>query len=356
MSGDYTVKVDGGKRHCEWDRESHHRHQHSRHLGLYCLRRLLIDEIDMELAKLSRISMKHLITLHVMLDTLSVTDSARRLCLSPSTVSKTLSQLRNSLDDELFYRNGNKLVATPVARRLGPSVHQIINDMNQMVSQEAFNPALYEGSFSLAMRESTFELLAAKLTAQVLKMAPNIRLTICAKEGIGFDGLVQGTLDFIILPHDRSQPPITQQDLVWETLIDDQMVCLMSPAHPLAHQETITMADYLDFSHVGISDADLNIPFFEMQLAQQSRQRATPVVVPDFGSAALMCHHSELLFTCSRHWANTALQAKGLVTKALPFDYGKVAYSLVWQRQSMNDPALRWLYQQIVECSLVAFE
>ena len=43
----------------------------------------------MDLAKLSRISMKHLITLHVMLDTLSVTASAERLCLSPSSVSKT---------------------------------------------------------------------------------------------------------------------------------------------------------------------------------------------------------------------------------------------------------------------------
>lgn len=126
----------------------------------------------MDLAKLSRISMKHLITLHVMLDTLSVTASAERLCLSPSSVSKTLSQLRDSLNDELFYRNGNSLVATPLARRLGPSVQQMINDMNQIMSQDAFNPAHFEGRFSLAMRESTFELLAAKLSAHMLNLAP----------------------------------------------------------------------------------------------------------------------------------------------------------------------------------------
>lgn len=80
----------------------------------------------MDLAKLSRISMKHLITLHVMLDTLSVTASAERLCLSPSSVSKTLSQLRDSLNDELFYRNGNSLVATPLAKRL--EVKRAAND------------------------------------------------------------------------------------------------------------------------------------------------------------------------------------------------------------------------------------
>jgi DNA-binding transcriptional LysR family regulator len=73
--------------------------------------------------------------------------------------------------------------------------------------------------------------------------------------------------------------------------------------------------------------------------------------VADFGSAALMCHHSELLFTCSRRWASMAKQAQGLIIKTLPIDYGKVAYSLVWHRQSMNDPAHRWLYEQILLCS-----
>lgn len=312
----------------------------------------------MDLAKLSRISMKHLITLHVMLDTLSVTASAERLCLSPSSVSKTLSQLRLNLDDELFYRHGNKLVATQLARRLGPAVHQIINDMNQIMTQEVFNPAVYEGRFSLAMRESTFELLAAKLSAHVLNLAPNIRLDIHSKNTVGFDGLVKGTLDFIILPHDLSQPPIARSELVWETLINDEMVCLMNASHPLAIKSQLSIDDYLNYSHVGISDTDLNTPFFEMQLAQQQRSRAVPISVADFGSAALMCHHSELLFTCSRRWAENAFQANGLVTKRLPFDYGEVAYSLVWHRQSMNDPALRWLYEQIVgfTTKLGAFE
>ncbi|MGF1760043.1 LysR family transcriptional regulator [Photobacterium sagamiensis] len=303
----------------------------------------------MDLIKLSRISMKHLITLHVMLDTLSVTASAERLCLSPSSVSKTLSQLRENLNDELFYRHGNKLVATPLARRLGPTVHQMINDMNQIMTQEAFEPSRYEGRFSLAMRESTFELLAAKLSAQVLAQAPNIRLDIWSKDSLGFDGVSKGQLDFIMLPHDRSQPPSSHNNLVWETLIHDEMVCLMNPSHPLA-DKNLTIEDYLRYGHIGIMDSDLNVPFFELQLAQQHQKRKTIITVPDFGGAALMCHHSDLLFTCSKRWAQIAFQAKGLITKPLPFNYGDVAYSLVWHQPSMNDPAHRWLYEQIKQC------
>ena len=305
----------------------------------------------MDLAKLSRISMKHLITLHVMLDTLSVTASAERLCLSPSSVSKTLSQLRDSLNDELFYRHGNALIATPLARRLGPSVQQMINDMNQILSQDAFDPTHYQGRFSLAMRESTFELLAAKLSAHILNLAPNIRLEFYSKDNIGFDGLSKGSLDFVLLPHDLSQPNPLQDDLVWETLFNDEMVCLMNASHPLAKQQNISFDDYLNYSHIGITDTDLSTPFFDILLAQQSKKRAVPISVPDFGSAALMCHHSELLFTCSRRWASIASQAKGLTIKPLPIEYGKVAYSLVWHSQSMNDPAHRWLYAQILLCS-----
>lgn len=305
----------------------------------------------MDLAKLSRISMKHLITLHVMLDTLSVTASAERLCLSPSSVSKTLSQLRDSLNDELFYRNGNSLVATPLAKRLGPSVQQMINDMNQIMSQNAFIPINYEGHFSLAMRESTFELLAAKLSAHILSLAPHIHLDIYSKDNIGFDGLINGSLDFVLLPHDLSQPNPSQDDLVWERLFSDEMICLMNSSHPLAKQSDISFDDYLSFSHIGITDTDLSTPYFDILLAQQSKKRTVPISVPDFGSAALMCHHTELLFTCSRRWASIASQAKGLTVKSLPIEYGKVVYSLVWHKQSMKDPALRWLYEQILLCS-----
>lgn len=305
----------------------------------------------MDLIKLSRISMKHLVTLHVMLDTLSVTSSAERLCVSPSSVSKTLAQLRTSLGDELFYRHGNSLIATPLARRLGPTVHQMLSDMNQLLTQESFDPAKYKGRFSLAMRESTFELLAAKLTAKVLQAAPNVRLEIRSKESLGFDGLANGKLDFILLPHDLSQPPKLTNNLVWQSILHDEMVCLMNPEHPLATQD-LTVDDYLSFGHIGIFDTDLSVPFFELQLAQKHQNRRVAVSVADVGSAALMCHQTDLLFTSSKKWAQQAMQAKGLVVKPLPFDYGEVAYSLVWHQPSLNDPALRWLHEQIMALSV----
>ncbi|MCA2492850.1 LysR family transcriptional regulator, partial [Vibrio alginolyticus] len=38
--------------------------------------------------------------------------------------------------------------------------------------------------------------------------------------------------------------------------------------------------------------------------------------------------------------------------RSLPFDYGQVAYSLVWNKASLNDPALRWLQQQLLDACI----
>lgn len=49
----------------------------------------------MDYLHLSRVSLKHLTVLHVMLNTHSVTQTAEQLYVTPSSVSKTLSQLRD---------------------------------------------------------------------------------------------------------------------------------------------------------------------------------------------------------------------------------------------------------------------
>ncbi|MDF2154639.1 LysR family transcriptional regulator [Vibrio sp. CAU 1672] len=301
----------------------------------------------MDYIALSRISLKHLTILHTLLTTHSVTQSAETLCVTPSSVSKTLSQLRQILKDDLFYREGAQLVPTPFAVSIGPTIHCILSSMNGLLHQGSFNPADYQGRFSLAMRDSTFEVFAPVLQRLSEQMSTQAMLSIYAKEHMSFDALNRGQVDFVILPHDLSQPPTLNSELVWQTLVSDEMICLMGANNPLAETE-LTIEKYLGARHLGIHDKDLAQPYFEQLLTQCHTKRSMAMYVADFGSAAVMCHHSDYLFTCSKHWASMALQAKGLVEKPLPFDYGQVAYSLVWNKASMNDPALKWLQQELL--------
>ena len=84
-------------------------------------------------------------------------------------------------------------------------------------------------------------------------------------------------------------------------------------------------------------------------IGQQYQPRDVAISVADFGSAATLCHHTELLFTSSKKWAEVASQAKGLVIKPMPFDYGQVVYSMVYNKLSINDQAVSWLCDRIKE-------
>lgn len=300
----------------------------------------------MDFVAISRINLKHLSTLHVMLSTHSVTKSAEQLCISPSSVSKTLSQLRDILSDELFYRDGTQLIPTPYALKIAPTVHQVLRQMNGLLNQTNFDPQQFSGKFTLAMRESTFELMAPTLSHISTQISSSAQLEIHAKEQFGFEALLSGKVDALILPHDKSQPITSNKQLVWETILEDEMVCLMHPQHPLKDEE-LTTSLYLQFPHIGIFDDELNQPYFEQVLKQSHQPRNLVFSVADFGSAAILCSQTEHLFTCSKQWSEIAKQATGLISKPLPFDYGQVAYSIVSNKQSHNDQAMRWLFEQI---------
>lgn len=300
----------------------------------------------MDFIQLSRINFKHLTVLHVMLSTHSVTRCADLLCMSSSSVSKTLSQLRLLLNDELFYRDGTQLIPTPFALKVAPTLHLIINNMNGLLHQTTFVPEQFTGQFSLAMRESTFDIFAPTIINIFTQQTPNAQFEIHAKEQLGFDALLSGLVDVIVLPHDKSQPPSNEKQLIWETVIEDEMICVMRADHPLAKLE-LSIEAYLAYKHVGIFDKALNQPYFEQILKQQYSARETVISVADFGSAATVCKQSDFLFTCSKKWFAVASQTQGLIAKPLPFDYGQVVYSMVFNKLALNEPALAWFFGNI---------
>ncbi len=302
----------------------------------------------MDYITLSRISLKHLTVLHILLTTHSVTQAAEQLCVTPSSVSKTLSQLRETLKDELFYRDGTRLVPTSFATKIGPAIHGILSSMNGLLHQGSFNPAYYQGGFSIAMRESTFELFAPVVEHLSRQLGNHAVLNVHSKDEMSFDALVRGQIDFLLLPHDLSQPPTHNKDLVWQTILKDELICLMRKSHPLAGKP-LTIEGYLTARHIGIHDKDLAKPYFEQSLQQNHQKRNLAVKVADFGSAAVMCHHSDHLFTCSKRWARAARQTKDLIELPLPFDFDQMSYSLVWNKASLNDPAIRWLHEQLLD-------
>ena len=300
----------------------------------------------MDLIALSRLGGRHLVTLHLLLDSQSVTCTAERLCTTPSTVSKTLNQLRDLLGDQLLYRQGNQLLLTPFAERLGPTLHRLLSELNNLTSQDGFDPETWQGQLRFALRESSMVWPMGPILGQLMQEVPGLEPNVWNKDEQGLAALAAGKLDFVILPHDQSQPLPRQPCLVWETLREDRLVCLLRADHP-ALDKPWDLDAYLSWRHIAIRDQELANPFFEQSLAQLQVRRQIGATLPDFGSASALLRQSDLILTAIEGWA---LQSAvlGLAIRPVPFDYGAVTHSLVWYGPAGEEPALRWFRQRIL--------
>ncbi|MDR7019665.1 LysR family transcriptional regulator [Aeromonas salmonicida] len=301
----------------------------------------------MDLIALSRLGGRHLVTLHLLLDSQSVTRTAERLCTTPSTVSKTLNQLRDLLGDQLLYRQGNQLLLTPFAERLGPTLHRLLSELNNLTSQVQFEPSQWQGRFRLGLRESSMVWPMGPLLGELMRAVPGLIPEIWNKDEQGLAALAQGKLDLVILPHDQSQPVQHQSALMWEKLCDDQLVCLLRAGHP-ALDKPWDLDAYLSWRHIAIRDQDLASPFFEQMLTQQQVQRRLGAMVPDFGTGAALLAGSDLILTALGGWAEQMAAHYPLVIRPVPFDYGAISHSLVWYGPAGEDPAHRGLRQQLL--------
>ncbi|MFM1664357.1 LysR family transcriptional regulator [Aeromonas salmonicida] len=301
----------------------------------------------MDLIALSRLGGRHLVTLHLLLDSQSVTRTAERLCTTPSTVSKTLNQLRDLLGDQLLYRQGNQLLLTPFAERLGPTLHRLLSELNNLTSQDGFDPETWQGQLRFALRESSMVWPMGPILGQLMQEVPGLVPDLWNKDEQGLTALAAGKLDFVILPHDQSQPLPRQPGLVWETLREDRLVCLLRADHP-ALDKPWDLDAYLSWRHIAIRDQELANPFFEQSLAQLQVRRQIGATLPDFGSASALLRQSDLILTAIEGWALQSA-ALGLAIRPVPFDYGAVTHSLVWYGPAGEEPALRWFRQRILK-------
>ncbi|TMX08730.1 LysR family transcriptional regulator [Aeromonas salmonicida subsp. achromogenes] len=235
---------------------------------------------------------------------------------------------------------------TRTAERLGPTLHRLLSELNNLTSQDGFDPQTWQGQLRFALRESSMVWPMGPILGQLMQEVPGLEPNVWNKDEQGLTALAAGKLDFVILPHDQSQPLPRQPGLVWETLREDRLVCLLRADHP-ALDKPWDLDAYLSWRHIAIRDQELANPFFEQSLAQLQVRRQIGATLPDFGSASALLRQSDLILTAIEGWALQSA-ALGLAIRPVPFDYGAVTHSLVWYGPAGEEPALRWFRQRIL--------
>ena len=134
-----------------------------------------------------------------MMAELNTTRAGERIGLSQPAVSTAIGRLRHVTGDELFVREGNRMVATPRARQLAEPVREALRRVEEALSSVVrYDPATSDQTFRISGSDYFSALLMPRLAATVVPEAPGVTVQMLDHPGAEAVRLLgEGVIDMV---------------------------------------------------------------------------------------------------------------------------------------------------------------
>jgi DNA-binding transcriptional LysR family regulator len=279
--------------------------------------------------------------LTVLLTERNLTRAAIRMNQSQPAISTALRKLREMFKDELLVRSGNAMVPTPRGLEVLESARAALQEIDKLfVSARDFDPATTQQQFKIGCPDYLATVFLAGVVRELRRRAPGARLLIHPL-GPDYDfdrALAGGDLDVVI--GNWPEPP---DHMHTTPLLEDDIVCLMAAAHPLARAK-MTVPQYLSAPHlVPLPFSTAHRGVIDRHLASLRVTRNARVAVPFFTMAPHMLVDSDLIFTISRHFAQHYARLLPLVVVDCPIDFPRMRFYQMWHGRHQASQAHRWM-------------
>ncbi len=296
---------------------------------------IIMDDIDLNL----------LVALDVLLAEGSVTEAAKRLGLSPSAMSRTLSRLRFVTGDPLLVRAGRSLVPTRFAESLRDRVHAVTEDARTILRPAAseLDIATLETTFSIRVSEAFLELMSASLVSAITEAAPRVRVRFALKLDKEPHTLREGLIDLEI-----GVLGVPAPELRTRLLIRDRLVGVAREGHPVLAGGAVTAKRYAAGGHIAVSRRGEFADAVDEALERKGLKREIRVVVPGFPDAMRIAASTDFIaavpLSClGRGKVNEGVARLGIRSFELPFETPEILIAAIWHPRADADPAHRWL-------------
>lgn len=276
-------------------------------------------------------------TLMAVIETGGVTAAALRLGLTQSAVSHQLDTLRAITGDPLFVKSGRGIVATEHARQLALQARSLLDAMAQFSRAQHFDPADWQGTFTIAANDFQRDVLLPALMQRLRESAPQLALRVVPSGVPTLEMLREQRCDLVISP----RPP-DGADIVQKRLFEDDYRVFYDPR---MRQPPRNRSDYLGAEHITVVYESQRSLDLDQWMAAQGHVRRFQVMVPGFAGLAPFIQGSTLLATVPGLLQAHLLQ--GLASAEVPVACPTMPMYLIWHRRSQQEPAHRWMREQI---------
>ena len=172
-------------------------------------------------------------------DTGSFTAAGDKLHVSQSAISRQILLLEEELGEPVFHRIGRRIRITPAGESLLQLSHRVFQDLQETVSGISDKREALRGTMRLVGGMTVCLYVFPALLAEVRRIHPHLDLKITvgsAERSIAMLRSGGGDLGMITLP-------VEATDLVSVPVLEEELLLITYPAHPLAKKKSIVPAD-----------------------------------------------------------------------------------------------------------------
>lgn len=182
---------------------------------------------------------KALKTFHAIVELGGFQRAAELLRYAQSTITLQIQRLESDLGVKLFDRYGKRIQLTEEGRLLSMETGGLLNSIDEIKKLLQAASTGYAGRVRIAANEPTASIRLPSIIADFCIKRPQVQLSLDIG---GTDAVAakvaEGAADFGVC-----SPIQSQTDLVYEPLLEERFVLLMSTRNPLADKAGVTLDD-----------------------------------------------------------------------------------------------------------------
>lgn len=307
---------------------------------------------------LHRLDLNLLVILQYLVEERSVSLAAKRLSVTPSSVSKSLSKLRHWFDDPLFIRSPQGLVSTPLMHKIEKSLPEFLNLAN-FIADTRDSEKPHGLKFRLMMEAPLNLIMLHDLSLKILNQYPESSVSVQDWEYTSLAGIVAGDADIGVLGresyHNSKESISALPDILnFEVLFTDRPLVFVRADHPILREEW-NLDNLLKYSHISTVCGNRISWAFDDLLHSMGLARNIQLSYSSFEQSLLMTSQSgHLLITSAPGYCQHYVNEFHLDLVSLPLPLEHVLYQqldipflMLWHKRNSYNSKTLWLREQI---------
>ncbi|PWB31840.1 LysR family transcriptional regulator [Pseudomonas sp. SDI] len=292
---------------------------------------------------LSKVDLNLFIVFDAIYTEANLTRAGQIVGITQPAVSNALARLRETFNDPLFVRTAQGMVPTPMAQNIIGPVRNALSLLRVSVQESRiFNPLQANKTFRISMTDLTEAVILPPLFQRLRRLAPAVVIeSFLCKRRETTKELAAGRLDFAV-----DAPLNTDPQVRHVKLMQDQYVCALRQGHPMA-KARISLDDYLGMTHIHISSRRNGLGYVDLALGKMGVQRKIALRSQHYLMASQVLQQTDMVMTVPERFA----RRHQLNYVSLPVEVPALETHLYWHESTDQDPANRWMREQMIELS-----